>query len=117
MCLDSNINAYGIDPIIDESAQNCYTGTIGTIIKNEHLLEDYTFSCISCVNFLHGKDHDRDELISLFLLMKKRAEFILISEPNIELNLKEECMSNLSLIHTFNRSHNEAYHSLYKILK
>ena len=47
MCLDSNINAYGIDPVIDQKTPNLYVGTISTAIKNENLLGDYKFSCIA----------------------------------------------------------------------
>ena len=115
MCLDSNINAYGIDPVIDQKTPNLYVGTISTAIKNENLLGDYKFSCISCVNFLHGANHNESELISLFSMMKRRADFIMITEPNIGQDAKNICMSNLECVHKFDRSHGGAYHSLYKI--
>jgi hypothetical protein len=117
MCLESDIEAYGVDPIIDESNNNCYVGTMSSVIKNENLLKNYQFSCISCINFLHGKNHIDTEIVLLFEMIKRRANFTLISEPNIKLEEKEKCMKNLLKIHSFDVSHGGAHHTLYKILK
>ncbi len=117
ICSDNEIDAYGIDPIVSEVHPRLYQGTMATVIENQHLLGESKFSCISCVNFLHGKDHKVQEIISLFEFMKTKADYILITEPNISSEAKVTCMSNLQLLHSFQRSHGGAYHSFYKVLK
>lgn len=116
ICADNGIDAYGIDPILFENHSRLYQGTMSTVIQNQHLLGESKFSCISCVNFLHGKDHKDEELISLFKFMKAKSDYILITEPNLQIEAKTICMENLHLLHSFPRSHGGAYHSFYKIL-
>ena len=112
---ESNIDSYGLDPILFENHPRLFCGTMGSVIKNQDLLGNYRFSCISCVNFLHGTDHVDDEVLSLFAFMKKFAEFVLITQPRVSDSSLKVCMEGLVVVKTFERSHGGAYHTLYKV--
>jgi len=115
MCNQLNINAYGVDPILFEESPYLYRGNIATVIENEPLLQEQKFSCISCVNFLHGANHRDVEIEKLFEFIKRKANFTLITNPNISVESAQKCMSGLSLINSFDPSHGGAHHFLYKI--
>jgi hypothetical protein len=115
MCNQANISAHGVDPVLFEESPFLYRGNMATVIDNEHLLKAEKFSCISCVNFLHGANHRDEEIEKLFGFIKRRAEFTLITIPKVSEEVHAKCMSGLSLIHSFGRSHGGAYHHFYKI--
>ncbi len=115
MCNQADITAYGVDPVLFEESPFLYMGNMTTVIGNEHLLNTEKFSCISCVNFLHGANHRDEEIEKLFGFIKRRAMFTLITIPKISDEVREKCMSGLSLIHSFDRSHGGAYHYFYKV--
>lgn len=115
MANNSGIDSYGVDPILFESNPRLFRGTMKTVIQNQHHLDGFKFSCISCVNFLHGLNHDDGEICDLFAFMKKHSSYLLITKPRVSDNVLNNCMKDLTLMKEFDRSHGGAYHFLYRI--
>ena len=112
---ESSIDSYGVDPVLFERHPRLFSGTMGSVIKNQGLLQDYKFSCISCVNFLHRLNHNDEEVLDLFSFMKKFSDFVLITQPRVSDSSLKVCMEGLVVVKTFERSHGGAYHTLYKV--
>jgi len=107
------MEAYGIDPSIT-TKDNLYKGTIESVLKNQNLLNDFKFDCISIHNTLHGRQWQNDELISILQFLKKFAKYIVISDP---INNEDVKLTGLTNIHSFEGSHRgkSTNHRIYKV--
>tara|TARA_Y100000389_G_scaffold175834_1_gene186893 strand:- start:3758 stop:4285 length:528 start_codon:yes stop_codon:yes gene_type:complete len=107
------MKSYGIDPLITTN-YNLYNGTIDSVLKNQNLLNDFKFDCISIQNTLHGKYWQDNELISILQFLKKFSKYIVITDPinNPDINL-----IGVTKIHSFAGSHgsNSAMHHIYEV--
>ena len=125
MCLDNNIDAYGIDPF-NNPHERIFKGTFSTAI--EHLKSiNVMFDCITVHNTLHGKQIMSEKLLmDLSTLFITKSKYIIISLPYWELygknkkernELKEKCnIKRFKKIHKFKKSHGGAHHWLFEIL-
>jgi len=114
ICIEKHgMEAYGIDPSIT-TKDNLYKGTIDSVLKNQNLLNDFKFDCISIQNTLHGKHWQNDELISILQFLKKFSKYIVITDPIKNADVK---LTGLTNIHSFEGSHKRgsAKHQIYKV--
>ena len=114
ICIERHgMEAYGIDPSIT-TKDNLYKGTIDSVLKNQNLLNDFKFDCISIQNTLHGKHWQNDELISILQFLKKFSKYIVITDPIKNTDVK---LTGLTNIHSFEGSHKQssAKHQIYKV--
>ncbi len=94
LCNKNNIFSIGIDPREDclTSCNNTfinnfdenkygYVGNIKTFVEFFSDYDEILFDCISILNFLHGNDHNPDEISNLFEVLPKITNNIIISEP------------------------------------
>jgi len=109
LALDQNIEAYGIDPLLNDHP-NIHLGSFDSIIKNQNYLNNFKFDCITIHNTLHGKYHQDEELKSLLSFIKVFSKYFVISSP-INLSL----IKDFKCIHEFNPSHGNksVHHKLY----
>jgi len=112
-----NMEAYGIDPRVNNPYKNLYNGTIESVILNQNLLNDFKFDCISIQNTLHGHLWQDEELINIIQFLKKFSKYIVISDPINNPNIK---LSGLTKIHSFDYSHGGVkfknfIHKIYKV--
>ena len=93
LCNKQNIFSIGIDPREDclKSCEDVFTnnfgtksgyvGNIKTFVEFFSEYDEILFDCVSVLNFLHGNDHDPDEINKLFKILPKITNNIIISEP------------------------------------
>ena len=95
LCNKKDVFSVGIDPRNDcvNSCSNVfkenfgddkygYVGSFKTFIEFFSKYDEKMFDCITILNFLHGADHDPNEIKQLFELLPKITDRIIISEPN-----------------------------------
>ena len=117
ICRWAKMEAYGINPSVDEESSGyIYSGTFESALKNQDLLGNEKFDCITIQNTLHGKYWEDDEIRDLLTFMKKHSKYIVISDPiqnpNVELN-------GLKQIHAFRGSHGNqtVFHKIYEVVE
>ena len=116
---DYEIEAYGISPNESEK-KYIYHSTFQSVLKNQHLLRKEKFDCISILNTVHGGQWLDNELIQLLNFMKKYSNYIVITDPINNPNVK---LDGLEKIHSFQGSHGDklhkprilAFHKIYKV--
>ena len=108
------MEAYGVDPLII-TKNNFYKGTIDNVLKNQNLLNNFKFDCISIQNTLHGKNWTNKEIVDIIQFLKKFAKYIVISDPINNPNINWHM--HQTKIHSFEGSHGNklAYHQIYKV--
>jgi len=119
ICKSYDIKAYGISPFGEDdnpNQPNIYNGTFESVLLNKHLLEGEKFDCISIQNTLHGGEWIDDELIELLNFMKQHSNYIVITDPNNNPNVK---LDGFKKIYEFDGSHGKkaAFHKIYKVTK
>jgi len=94
LCNFKGIFSLGIDPresclnisqdVFEKNFENIKYGYVGTIntfndfFKNN---DQILFDCITVLNFLHGNDHNREEIKNFFITLPKITKYALLSEP------------------------------------
>ena len=114
------MKAYGVTPMGNfRKSENrpsntdfFYNGTVETILRNQELLANVKFDCITIHNTLHGKGWEDGELNDLIHFMKKHSKYIVISKP---LNNPKVSLSGLREMVAFDSSHGGVHHFLYEV--
>ena len=107
-CNKIGIDAFGIDPIVDEQTltpDKIYRGTIGSAIGTI-FKKDFIVDCIVCTNIIHAGKYDG---VKTFLdCAYSHSKFILVSPPNYGTgeNLESFCEEyGYENVHKFGPTH------------
>ena len=127
LSLKNGIESYTIEPRVDmiKSTENeflenfgnkkVYCGNINIFLNTieKHIDSiDFKFDCITILNFLHGINHDANDIARLVELLPKITKHIIVSDPNFKaLNLKN-LFDNFEFIKYIGYDN---LHKLYKI--
>ncbi len=129
LCLNNNIESYTIEPRIDMvrsteqeftrhfGSKKNYCGNLKTFLnvikENEDEIE-FKFGCVSILNFLHGKNHDINDIIGLVNYLPKITDYILVSDPDWRDLNTSNLFKDYQHIKSFGH---DKIHKLYKITK
>ena len=112
------IEAYGITPEREGKPRDSffYNGTFESILKNQKLLNDVKFDCITIHNTLHGYHWKDSELEELLNFMKEHSKYIVISKPQ---HNKKVSLDGLNEIYKFSGSHGGGLtiHLIYEVIE
>lgn len=107
-CCKLGIDAFGIDPVVDEQTltpDKIYKGTIQSAVQTI-FEEDFTVDCIVCSNIIHAGKYNN---LKTFLdCIHSHSNFILISPPNYGRgeNLESFCEEyGYEIVHCFGPTH------------